>query len=305
MIKNWLNRHLQAIQQVLVRMRLHAWATLMMCGVIGVTLCLPGLFYIATDNLNRLASDIQTQSPISLFLKLNVTPAEIQSIEQQLKGDEHIASYQFMPKEQAWQQMQQTGAANSIASNVVSTLDKNPLPDAFFITPASNTSEAIYQLQSSLQSLNGVDKALVDSQWIKRLNGLLQLGDKVILVLVSLLAFALVAVIGNTIRMQILTQHAEIEVSQLIGATKSFIRCPFLYAGALYGLGGGLIACLLLWAVVSFFNSTVIKIAAEYGSQFAINNQSLLLNLFVILTSTTIGWLAAYLAVNRAVVSYR
>lgn len=305
MIKNWLNRHLQAIQQVLVRMRLHGWATLMMCGVIGVTLCLPGLFYIATDNLNRLASDIQTQSPISLFLKLNVTPAEIQSIEQQLKGDEHIASYQFMPKEQAWQQMQQTGAANSIASNVVSTLDKNPLPDAFFITPASNTSEAIYQLQSSLQSLNGVDKALVDSQWIKRLNGLLQLGDKVILVLASLLAFALVAVIGNTIRMQILTQHAEIEVSQLIGATKSFIRCPFLYAGALYGLGGGLIACLLLWAVVSFFNSTVMKIAAEYGSQFAISNQSLLLNLFVILTSTAIGWLAAYLAVNRALVSYR
>ncbi|MBC7788045.1 MAG: ABC transporter permease [Methylophilaceae bacterium] len=303
-MKNWINRHLQVIQQVLVRMRLHGWSTLMMCGVIGVTLCLPSLFYIATDNLNRLASDIQTQSPISLFLKLNATQAEIQSIERQLKGDEHITSYHLVTKDQAWQKMQKTGAGNTVASNIVNTLDKNPLPDAFFITPASNTPEAISQLQSSLQALNGVDKALIDSQWIKRLNGLLQLGNKMVLVLASLLAFALVAVIGNTIRMQILTQLAEIEVSQLIGATKSFIRCPFLYAGALYGLGGGLIACLLLWTMVSFFNSTVVQIAAEYGSQFAISNQSLVLNLFIVLTATAIGWLAAYFAVNSALVTY-
>ena len=298
-MKKWLNRHLQAVNQVSSRMQRHFGATLMMCGVIGVTLCLPSLFYVVTDNLNRLVSDVKTESQISLFLKLNIDTDGITKVEQQLKANTDIASYRLVTKEQAWQELQKTESAGSIAS----TLDKNPLPDAFFINPNSLTTEAIAQLRENLQSINGVEKALVDSNWIKRLNGLLELGNKVILVLAGLLGFALIAVIGNTIRMQILTQREEIEVSQLIGATNSFIRCPFLYAGAFYGLGGGLIACLLLVAVVTFFNASVAKIAAEYGSSFGLSLPNIEVSLVIITASTLLGWLAAYLAVNQALVS--
>lgn len=299
-MKNWLNRHLQASNQVLARMGNHLGATLMMCGVIGVTLCLPGLFYVATNNLNRLVGDIKTESQISLFLKLNIDAEKVAQIEQQLKSNVGIASYHLVTKEQAWQQLQQTESATSIAS----TLQKNPLPDAFFISPKSLTTQSISQLQTTLQNIDGVDKALVDSNWIKRLNGLLELGNKIILVLAGLLGFALIAVIGNTIRMQILTQREEIEVSQLIGATSSFIRCPFLYAGAFYGFGGGIIACLLLAGVITFFNGSVAKIATEYGSGFSLNLANIQLNIIIIAISTLVGWLASYIAVNRALVTY-
>lgn len=298
-MKHYFNRHLQAIEHVLAGMRKKWGATLMMCGVIGVTLCLPSLFYLATNNLNRLVSDVKTESQISLFLKLNINTDKISQIEQALKSNTDIASYYLVPKEQAWQQLQATENAN----NVTITLDKNPLPDAFFINPKLLTSDAITQLQDNLQSLDGVDKALVDANWIKRLNGLLQLGNKIILVLASLLGFALVAVIGNTIRMQILTQREEIEVSQLIGATNSFVRCPFLYAGAFYGLGGGVIACGLLVSVVMFFNKSVTQIAAEYGSSFALNLPDIELSAMIIGVSIALGWLASYLAVNRALAS--
>lgn len=298
-MKHYFNRHLQAIEHALAGMRKKWGATLMMCGVIGVTLCLPSLFYLATNNLNRLVSDVKTESQISLFLKLNINTDKISQIEQALKSNTDIASYHLVPKEQAWQQLQATENAN----NVTITLDKNPLPDAFFINPKLLTSDAITQLQDNLQSLDGVDKALVDANWIKRLNGLLQLGNKIILVLASLLGFALVAVIGNTIRMQILTQREEIEVSQLIGATNSFVRCPFLYAGAFYGLGGGVIACGLLVSVVMFFNKSVTQIAAEYGSSFALNLPDIELSAMIIGVSIALGWLASYLAVNRALAS--
>lgn len=296
MIGNWLNRHMQAMQQVLARLAKHKGATFIMCGVIGVTLCLPSLFYVATSNLNRLVGEVKTESQISVFLKLNVNADKIAQIDQELKGNADIASYRLVTKEQAWQQLQQTESATSIAS----TLDKNPLPDAFFISPKSLSPEAIAQLQTTLQNIDGVDKALIDSNWIKRLNGLLQLGNKVILVLAGLLGFALVAVIGNTIRMQILTQREEIEVSQLIGATNSFIRCPFLYAGAFYGFGGGVIACLLLATVITFFNASVAKIAAEYSSSFSLSLANIQLNIAIIAISTLLGWLASYLAVNRS-----
>ena len=298
-MRNWLNRHQQAIKQVLKRMRLHFSATLMMCGVIGVTLCLPSLFYVATTNLNSLVSDIKTESQISVFLKLDVNANDIAKIEQQLKANSAIASYRLVTKDKAWQDLQKTESLAGTAG-ITATLDKNPLPDAFFVSPQSVTNEAITQLQESLQSLTGVDQALIDGNWIKRLNSLLQLGNKIILVLAVLLGFALIAVIGNTIRMQILTQREEIEVSQLIGATYSFIRCPFLYAGAIYGLGGGLIACLLLVGVVLFFNASVAQIAAEYGSSFALSLPNINLNFVIIAASTLLGWFAAYVAVNRA-----
>lgn len=296
MMRNWISRHSQAIKQVINRMAQHKSATFIMCAVIGVTLCLPSLFYVATSNLSQLVGNIKTESQISIFLKLDTSANKIAQIEQALKSNTNIASYHLVTKEQAWQQLQQTESA----ANIASTLDKNPLPDAFFISPKSLSPDAIAQLQSTLQNIDGVDKALIDSNWIKRLNSLLQLGNKVILVLAGLLGFALVAVIGNSIRMQILTQREEIEVSQLIGATNSFIRCPFLYAGAFYGFGGGVIACILLATVITFFNTSVAKIASEYGSSFSLSLADIQLNITIIATATLLGWLASYLAVNRS-----
>lgn len=299
MIKNWLIRHFQAIKQVLSRMAQHKSATFIICAVIGVTLCLPSLFYLATVNISQLVGNIKTESQISVFLKLSINANTIAQIEQVLKSNTEIASYRLVTKAEAWQQLQQTQSD----SNIAATLEKNPLPDAFFISPKSLTPEAITHLQTTLQNIDGVDKALIDSNWIKRLNGLLQLGNKVILVLAGLLGFALIAVIGNTIRMQILTQREEIEVSQLIGATSSFIRCPFLYAGALYGFGGGVIACILIAVVISFFNSSVAKIAAEYSSSFNLSLVNIQLNIIIIIIATLLGWLASYLAVNHSLKS--
>src|SRR5688500_5974808 len=89
-----------------------------------------------------------------------------------------------------------------------------------------------------------------------------------ILLLAGLLAFGLVAITFNTIRLQILTQRAEIEISKLIGATDAFIRRPFFYLGALQGLAGGLIALGILWGSLAALNTGVAELAASYGSAF-------------------------------------
>ena len=88
----------------------------------------------------------------------------------------------------------------------------------------------------------------VDSAWARRLGALAGTARLAIALLAALLAFGLVAITFNTIRLQILTQRAEIEISKLIGATDAFIRRPFFYLGALQGLAGGLVALGILWA---------------------------------------------------------
>jgi cell division transport system permease protein len=115
-----------------------------------------------------------------------------------------------------------------------------------------------------------------------------------------LLAFALVAVIGNTIRMQIITQQAEIELSHLIGATKGFIRRPFLYAGALYGLIGGLFALLITCAVIWLFNQSLAPLAAEYQANFSLNFPHFLTCAIICLLSLLIGLASAYFAVSKS-----
>lgn len=295
-MKEWLNQHQQALKQVLSRMRHHLLATFMMCCVMGVTLCLPSMLYVIVDNLNRLAGNVKNEPQITLFLKLDSSSATVDKIREQLSQDNMVDHYQFVDKSMAWQKLQESEGTKLVTSD----LDKNPLPDAFFVFPKSVAPEAIAQLQSQLQSLDGVELAQVDANWIKRFDAILQLAKQAILVLVGLLGFALLAIIGNTVRLQIMTQREEIEVSQLIGATNSFIRRPFLYAGALYGLGGGVAAFGMLAGVVYVFNQSIAKIANLYASDFSLSLPQPTLVIGLIVAAICLGWVAAYFAVSRS-----
>jgi cell division transport system permease protein len=295
-MNRWLNHNRQAMELILSRMRGNMLSTLMMFCVMGVTICLPGMLYVIVDNLNRLAGDIQSQPRISLFLKLDINADEIAELERQLSAHPNIKSQNFVSRDSAWEQMQMDAGSEGMASN----LAKNPLPDAYFVEPKLLEPEAIESMQKEMQEWPGVELAQVDASWIKRLYSLLELGKKAILVLALLLGFALIAIIGNTIRLQILTHREEIEVSKLIGATDSFIRRPFLYAGALYGLGGGFSAWLLLAGVVLLFNYSVTEIAAQYASNFRLGLPVWQVNVAMIASAMGLGWIGSYVAVNRA-----
>jgi cell division transport system permease protein len=295
-MKQWLNQHGQALGLVLGRMRRNLAATLMMCCVMGVTLCLPGTLYVVVDNLNRLAGGMHGDMQISLFLKLDITKDGIAALDSQLSQHTGIAEHRFVAKEQAWQEMQSRSGLGEAAGK----LDSNPLPDAFFVSPKSVDPDSIEQLRSEMQQWPGVELAQLDADWIKRLYALLELGRKAILVLAALLGFALLAIIGNTIRLQILTQREEIEVSKLIGATNGFIRRPFLYAGTLYGLCGGLVAWLLLAGVIAVFNQSIADLAALYASDFRLELPVWQPMLALLLGAMALGWLGSYIAVNRS-----
>ena len=299
-MRQWLNQHLQAVRVVLSRMRRNSLATLMMCCVIGATLCLPGILYVAVDNLNRLAGNIQSEPQISLFLKLDIKPEAIAALDQQLRNLPDIKSYRFVSKDTAWQQLQLNAGTAGVANN----LEKNPLPDAYFVQPKALDPAAVEHLQKELQQLPGVELAQVDANWIKRLYTLLELGKKAILVLAALLGFALLAIVGNSIRLQILTQREEIEVSKLIGATDGFIRRPFLYAGALYGLGGGLAAWLLLASVIGLFNFSVADIADLYASNFRLDLPNPGLSIAMLASAIGLGWIGSYIAVGRSLAQF-
>jgi cell division transport system permease protein len=295
-MKKWLNQNIQPFNMVLVRMRQNLLGTVLICCVMGVTLSLPAILFTIIDNLGQVTSSVESKPQLSLFLKLDASSSTKQAISEQLKKHPDIAKYEFVSKESAWEQLQQ----NANTADISASLNKNPLPDAYFVTPKDIKPENVQRLQQEMQQWDGIELAQLDAKWIKRLDTVLKLGQKAIFVLVALLGFALVAIIGNTIRLQMMTQLDEIEVSKLIGATNQFIRRPFLYAGTLYGLGGGLAAWLIVLGVVAFFNTSVTEIADSYASQFRLSMPNATITLVMLLSAVGLGWLGSFVAVTRS-----
>jgi len=293
-MKHWLNQHLQAISLVTSRLKTHLVSTLLICAVIGVTLAIPSLIYVAFHNLSSLVADVKKDTQISLFLLSDADEKIINQVKQQLSDQPNIQNFIFVSKDKALDQLKE----HTKNQDLLTSLDKNPLPHAFFIEPKSLAKEDINQLKTYLENISGVQEVMIDGEWMNRLNSLLKIGVQAIWIFGGLLCFALVAVISNTIRMQTLTHKEEIEVSELFGATKSFIRRPFLYMGTAYGLGGGLFACIILWGVIHLFNQTVVKIAQEYQSDFSLHFNVADTFLSMLIISASIGWLAAFIAVT-------
>ncbi|MGD9788124.1 MAG: permease-like cell division protein FtsX [Sulfuricellaceae bacterium] len=263
--------------------------------VIGVALSLPAGLYAVIDNLNRLADGTTGEPQITLFLQANASKGDIGDLADRLRKLPGVGQADFVGKDSALKELVKSAGIEDLAA----TLDHNPLPDAFIVRPSSDKPAELEALRSELEKLPKVDSAQLDSAWAKRFYALLQVGRQGVTVLAVLLALALTAIIGNTIRLQILTLRDEIEVSTLIGATDAFIRRPFLYFGALQGLLGGIVAWLVVAASLLLLNSAVADLAQQYGTAFRLQVPGPGGSLALLGGAALLGWLGAYVAVGR------
>jgi len=134
---------------------------------------------------------------------------------------------------------------------------------------------------------------------VDRLHQILALAEQLVLGLGGLLAIGVLLVIGNTIRLSIESRRDEIVIIKLVGGTDAFVRRPFLYTGFWYGLGGGLIALVLLQLMLLLLTAPVSHLAASYQSEFRLTGLGVDGGLFLAVLGAAIGWLGAWLAVSR------
>lgn len=288
-------RHIGVMRTVLRRMFASPLAGLLNILVIGIALSLPTGMYVLLQNAQGLIAQLSGTPQISLFLSMDTKAEDIDKLHKQLANHGAIARVEFVPRAQALEQLKQsTGLAD-----VIGGLEKNPLPDALVIYPNSGDAQTLDTLRIELARLPKVDLAQLDSAWAYKLEALLKFGRVLTLVLASLLSLALIAITFNTIRLQILTQRDEIEVSKLIGATNGFIRRPFLYFGALQSLLGGIMAWLIITASLLLLNSQLNALSQLYASQLSLHSLNFGDSLSLLLFSVYLGWLGAWLSVTR------
>ena len=289
----WLGQHRAALLSAFRRLAAAPMSTLLSLLVIGIALTLPAFGYVLLDNLRELGSRASGVKQLSVFMDLAASRKEVAEIESRLQRTAGLG-WRFVPRENALKRLQQTEGM----AEIVASLPRNPLPDAFIVEPENTEPAALEALGKELASWPRVAHVQLDSAWVKRFDAFLRLGKLALALLAGLFAAGLVAVTFNTIRLQVVAQAAEIEVARMIGATDAFIRRPFYYFGALQGVLGGLLAAGLVLGGLQLLAGPVGELAALYGTAFVLQAPVAAGVAVLGAGGALLGWLGAQLSVS-------
>lgn len=297
----WFRQHRFALGAAFAQVRKSPGSFLFNVLVVSLALTLPFAGLTLLDNVRPMSEQLSVDPEISLFMKTDATREQAQALAPQLQrilAGSH-ARISFTPREQALDNLK----ARSGLSGVIETLGDNPLPDSYVMKLEGFTSSAnaarIDGIADQLQALPGVDSVQVDSAWVKRLAALLGVLRLVLLLLAITLGVVVIAVVFNTIRLQVLTQRDEIAVSKLLGATDNFIHRPFYYTGALLGLGAGAVALGAVALALRPLNASIAEFARLYASEFQLTPLSPLGLAVLLAVSAGLGLVGAMLSVQR------
>jgi len=230
---------------------------------------------------------------VSVFMEVGASKAEVAEIEQRLRAQPGVRST-FVPRDEALRRLKENGDM----ADIVASLPRNPLPDAFIVEPQDTSPETLEALRAEFADWPRVAHVQLDAAWIKRFDAFLRLGKLALLLLAGLFGAGLIAVTFNTIRLQVMAQAAEIEVARMIGATDAFIRRPFYYFGALQGALGGLLAAGLVIGALRLLAGPVGQLAALYGASFALHAPTLAEIGALAGVGAVLGWVGAQLSVS-------
>jgi len=291
-VGTWFDHHSYSLVASLGRVFRKPWAALLTVSVMALALALPLGLWLVLGNVERLAGKVERSREISVFLGQDVDAARATALAGELRARANIGSVVHVTPEQGLASLRERGALAGIVDAVG---EDNPLPHVLVVTPAGDE----LMVATSLEQLPEAELVQHDVQWRERLDTWLRFGARVSWVLAGLLGLGALLVVGNTVRLDIQSRREEIGVLQLLGATDGFIRRPFLYLGAWYGLASGGLALALLAATGLALREPIAGLAASYGSSFALAAIELRWALAVIGGSTLLGWLGAGLVTGH------
>lgn len=295
LFRAWVEAHRASLLDSLRRLGKQPIGSFFTCLVMAVALSLPMGLSLLLNNVERLGGSWQRAAQISLYLHLDADSSQGEQLSNQIKGMAGVADAEFISREKALEEFQQ----QSGLGEALKELPDNPLPGVVLVTPNEVDKATLEALRERLSELPKVQQAQLDLVWVERLAAILKLGDRFVFGLTVLLVSALLLVIGNTIRLHIENRRIEIEVIKLVGGTDSYVRRPFLYMGALYGLGAGVLS----WGVLAFglnwLNDAVVGLAGLYGSNFALAGVPVADGLSLLLGAVLLGYIGAWIAVAR------
>ena len=225
-------RHVQNCLAALGEMSRHRVGSLLIIGVVGVALAVPAAFNVVVMNGRALAGGWDELRDFSVYLRPGVTIEDAETLREQIETMDGVGSTQLITADEALE----TFGNDEEFSATLAALDRNPLPHTLVVRPAPDApAELLGDIEQYLNVRTDVELVKLDTDWVARLNAILDLARRAVTLAALVLAGAVVVIIGNTIRLDIQNKRAEIEVSKLLGAGLWILSGPVDRLIALYG----------------------------------------------------------------------
>jgi cell division transport system permease protein len=296
-MKQWLERHVQTFVGSLGRLWQHPFSTLLTVLVIGIALALPACLHVLVQNVRAASGGWSNALDISVYMKPAATLEQAKQAAERVRKRRDVEDVKLVEADAALEEFRR----NSGFGEALDALKDNPLPHALVVRTATEFREAsqVEGLTEELRKIDHVDLVQLDTAWVSRFNAILDVVRRIVLLAAGLFALGILVIVGNTIRLDIENRRDEIEVTKLVGGSDAFVRRPFLYSGVWYGLGGALIAWLIVVVVISVLGQPVQRIAGLYGSTFELNGLGLEGTGVLLLGGVVLGWLGSFIAATR------
>lgn len=296
-VSSWFSRHAQAGIAALGRLLRRPLGTLLATSVIAIALALPAGLWVLTTNLRSLTGDVTQTLEVSVYLKPGVPLERAERLATEARRRPEVASVTVISAEQGLAQFKDHSGFGA----ALEALDTNPLPHVLTIRPrvAATTPRSMSALRNHLAAWPEADTVQLDTEWVQRLDSILDFLQAAFATLAIALGAGVVAVIGNSVRLEIDSRRAEIEVTKLVGGSNAFVRRPFLYEGFFYGLIGGVLALAYGSAVLAALQEPLARVSALYGGRLGIEGLTLEEAGLLIGVGSLLGLLGAWLGAAR------
>jgi cell division transport system permease protein len=290
-------RHAHALLGSLGRLARNPFATGLTVLVIALALALPTALRLLVINAEAATGGFSNAIELTVYLKTDVPLAKAQQLEYSARQRSEVARVELITADKAMEEFRDYSGFGS----ALDALKDNPLPHVLHVQPRADaeSATAVETLRRYFTAWPEVDLVQVDTDWVVRFNAILDVLRNLLAIAAVLLGAGVLAVIGNTIRLEILNRRAEIEVTKLVGGSNSFVRRPFLYTGVLYGFTGSLVAWAIVEIAVIILGRPIATLAQVYGSHFALQGPPLDDVGVLLGTGIVLGWIGAWISAAR------
>ncbi len=294
-LRSWLAHHRRVCLSTISDLLKNLMSSLSTWLVIGIALALPSIFFIILSSVAQIGAGWGGNPSVSVYLQTDLDEKAGKSLANEIVDSNYVENVHFVSRDVALKDFQERSGLR----DVLSSLNRNPLPHVIEVNLVSSDPLVLSDLKSLWLRDNRIAKVVIDLAWLERLNALLIFVERLVWILALILGLGVILIIGNTIRLAIENRRQEIEVTKLFGATDGFVRRPFLYLGFWFGVGGALIAMILLQLSLVMLSDPIETLAQSYREDFALPGIGADGVLLLLGLGACMGILGAAVAVSR------
>ncbi|HAH80641.1 MAG TPA: hypothetical protein DCL88_05395 [Gammaproteobacteria bacterium] len=301
-LSDWFSDHRRAIAETFEFVSLRLGSSLFVWLLVGIALALPAALRLAQQNFVALDDGWQGQPGLTVYFTVGTEPDNVAGVQAQLRQSSSVAAIQLTDAEQALQEFMAASADSSSLTAALVRLPENPLPATLQVSVVSDASlEELGALREQLVGLDGVDEVVIERTWLELLRNLTQLVERLGLILGVLFALGAVLVTAASVRLAIESRLEELRVLSLVGATRAQIRRPFLYFGVFYGLGGAVVAAMLLAITLTAIEAPLTALLGSYDIPVHVHGFGVVFLLTLLGVGMGLGVIGALVAVRQRI----